>query len=61
MNLELALIIAGVVVLLVAVVVAYKLGFAARQRNDAGKIASAEVGTILTFQSLYDYIAEHQA
>ena len=30
--------------------------------NEFGvKIPSAEVGTILTFQSLYDYIAEHQA
>lgn len=30
--------------------------------NEFGvKIPSAEAGTILTFQSLYDYIAEHQA
>ena len=30
--------------------------------NEFGvKIPSAEVGTILTFQSLYDYIADHQA
>ena len=30
--------------------------------NEFGvKIPSAEVGTILTFQSLHDYIAEHQA
>lgn len=30
--------------------------------NEFGvKIPSAEVGSILTFQSLYDYIAEHQA
>ena len=40
---QLALIIAGVVVLLVAVFVSYKMGFAARQKNDEGKIASAEV------------------
>jgi len=40
---QIALVIAGVVVLLVAVVVAYKLGFAARQKSDDGKIANAEV------------------
>ena len=38
-----ALIVAGVVILLVAVLVAYKLGYSSRQKNDAGKIESAEV------------------
>ena len=38
-----ALIIAGVVILLVAVLVAYKIGFSARQKSDKGKIESAEV------------------
>ena len=35
-------IIAGLVILLVAVVVAYKLGYTSRQRSDDGKIVSAE-------------------
>jgi len=38
-----ALIIAGVVILLVAVLVAYKIGYSARQKSDNGKIESAEV------------------
>ena len=37
-----ALIIAGVVILLVAVVVAYKVGYASRKKSDDGKIISAE-------------------
>ena len=40
---QIALIIAGVVILLVAVLVAYKAGFAARQKSDKGKVESAEV------------------